>query len=476
MFGFLFFPNTSQAFDQRCWVKEDCDNYRASFGNVEAEEGFYSAAKNSDAKSICKTNENGKDVLGRDIGLCLPVGKSVTNISFGGRNEFTNIGDFLKFFYQYGFVVASVVAVIIIIVSGIMYIYSGGNSDTVGQAKKKIFGAVIGLVLLAFAYTLLNNINPYLVNLRMPGIWAINTMGIAPARCEQLDKNLKVGLATTPTTAVPYDQTTWFLPSNTTPTICGNDYYVDKTNGQFCEGNACTQKNYLCFKGINDQLSSCQTGKILGQVYSTSILDNAFGQKGGLNSLAIDVFFDYWGWIWSDDVEVWIMCGEKQTNGSVTGEKNVERNGIDDDDGIEINIDEVKKRQQFILNYNETQLNDLINECDDQKYLGFAIGFNLNTAANGTDVQHLIGLDENKNPIDLCDMPDKGVGGNWDETFCENLAHTIKPGIPKEYWITKEQMMEGFVMNLDVSKIPSISTDETKRERAYAKWGYKAPK
>lgn len=47
---------------------------------------------------------------------------------------------------------AGVIAVIIIIVSGISMITSAGNTESVSNARKRLTGAIIGLVIVALAY------------------------------------------------------------------------------------------------------------------------------------------------------------------------------------------------------------------------------------------------------------------------------------------------------------------------------------
>jgi small neutral amino acid transporter SnatA (MarC family) len=47
-----------------------------------------------------------------------------------------------------------VVAVIMIIVSGITMITSGGNSEAVGKARKRLINSVIGLIIVALAWTI----------------------------------------------------------------------------------------------------------------------------------------------------------------------------------------------------------------------------------------------------------------------------------------------------------------------------------
>jgi hypothetical protein len=51
---------------------------------------------------------------------------------------------------------AGIAAVVIIIVSGISMITSAGKPDAVAAARKRLTGALIGLVIVALAYTLIN--------------------------------------------------------------------------------------------------------------------------------------------------------------------------------------------------------------------------------------------------------------------------------------------------------------------------------
>lgn len=50
--------------------------------------------------------------------------------------------------------VAGVAAVIMMIVAGIMYITSAGNPESLARAKRTITNAVIGLVLVSLAYSI----------------------------------------------------------------------------------------------------------------------------------------------------------------------------------------------------------------------------------------------------------------------------------------------------------------------------------
>jgi hypothetical protein len=79
--------------------------------------------------------------------------------------------------------------------------------------------------------------------------------------------------------------------------------------------------------------------------------------------------------------------------------------------------------------------------------------------------------------VDLCDLEyDSNGDFGWTEGNCEKLAkgQEFSPGIPKELWISKEKMMEGFKFDIDVNvnKIPIIDEKDDARVKAYGKWGY----
>lgn len=78
---------------------------------------------------------------------------STSEIGFTGTkstgNLFTNI---LSFVYLWG----TILAVIVIIVAGIMYVVSQGEASKVTRAKNAILGAVVGLIIILIAFTITN--------------------------------------------------------------------------------------------------------------------------------------------------------------------------------------------------------------------------------------------------------------------------------------------------------------------------------
>jgi hypothetical protein len=94
---------------------------------------------------------------------CSRASSTITSIS---------LSDFVSYAYKFMLALAVVLAVFMITVGGFEYMLSGA-ADTKNDAKKKIYDAVMGLILALVAYLLLYTIDPNLVspsNLSIPPI------------------------------------------------------------------------------------------------------------------------------------------------------------------------------------------------------------------------------------------------------------------------------------------------------------------
>ncbi len=83
---------------------------------------------------------------------------------FGNSNS--SIGEYIKSIYKYAIGVVGIIATIVIMIGGLIWITSMGNAQRVSSAKDWIGGALTGLALAMFSYTLLWIINPDLVNFK----------------------------------------------------------------------------------------------------------------------------------------------------------------------------------------------------------------------------------------------------------------------------------------------------------------------
>lgn len=76
------------------------------------------------------------------------------------------LGVYIKAIYNYGLSVAGILAAIVMMAGGIMWLTSGGDSGQVSKAKSFIGGSLVGLFLLFGTYIILNTVNPLLVELK----------------------------------------------------------------------------------------------------------------------------------------------------------------------------------------------------------------------------------------------------------------------------------------------------------------------
>ena len=65
--------------------------------------------------------------------------------------------------YNFAVYLATGLAIIMIIYGGYKYITSQGNPDALTEAKEIIVGAIVGLLVLALGYLILNSITPGIV-------------------------------------------------------------------------------------------------------------------------------------------------------------------------------------------------------------------------------------------------------------------------------------------------------------------------
>ena len=73
-------------------------------------------------------------------------------------------GRYIASLYKFFVGIAGVLAVFMIALGGTQWLFSGGSSEKISQAKETIIGAVTGLLLALGSYLILYTINPDLVN------------------------------------------------------------------------------------------------------------------------------------------------------------------------------------------------------------------------------------------------------------------------------------------------------------------------
>lgn len=79
-------------------------------------------------------------------------------------------GNWVNYFFVFGLGVVGLAILGTAIYAGILYLTAGDNSGKVTEAKDRLWGALIGLVILMGSYIILRTINPQLVDIKNPQI------------------------------------------------------------------------------------------------------------------------------------------------------------------------------------------------------------------------------------------------------------------------------------------------------------------
>lgn len=170
-------------YDQRCFTQEECTQARSSFlrDDDEVANGFI---QNEQSQQNCGPllQQN----PGKEVGFCTAGGVIETGINIAGKNRFDDVGDFIVTIFQFSFAAAIAFAIVMIIVSGILWMTSAGNSSIIGDAKKRIGGALLGVLLLSLSYTILDTVNPNLTTLKQPSVYILRADVLEPITSEQL--------------------------------------------------------------------------------------------------------------------------------------------------------------------------------------------------------------------------------------------------------------------------------------------------
>jgi len=78
----------------------------------------------------------------------------------------TLLANYIKAWYKFAIATAGILATVMIMAGGLIWLTAGGNASGISRAKDWISNAVIGLVLALLSYTLLEILNPSLVTLQ----------------------------------------------------------------------------------------------------------------------------------------------------------------------------------------------------------------------------------------------------------------------------------------------------------------------
>ena len=92
------------------------------------------------------------------------------------------IGQYVAGIYNYALAIVGIIAAIILMAGGLIWLISAGDASKITKAKELIIGSISGLVILLASYTILTIVNPDLVNLKGVNVSSLSKIVISPVK------------------------------------------------------------------------------------------------------------------------------------------------------------------------------------------------------------------------------------------------------------------------------------------------------
>ncbi len=104
-----------------------------------------------------------------------------------GTCEIPWIAQYIQGIYKYGLGVGGILAAIVLMAGGLLWLVSAGDASKISQAKDLILGSVTGLIILMGTYLILDQINPGLNNLKSISLNILETTNFSDAEVSTPD-------------------------------------------------------------------------------------------------------------------------------------------------------------------------------------------------------------------------------------------------------------------------------------------------
>jgi len=114
----------------------------------------------------------------------------IGDYTFDAKDASTgNIARYVRAIYKYAIGIVGILAAVVLMVGGVMWIVAGGNATTIGEAKAWIGASLTGLVLALLSYLILATVNPALVDLKTTGIKKVTELNTGRCLTESLSSD-----------------------------------------------------------------------------------------------------------------------------------------------------------------------------------------------------------------------------------------------------------------------------------------------
>lgn len=110
----------------------------------------------------CNTDGGSVDVIKKCKDKCgIEVSSDV-----GGKKQSTLIGEYISAIYKYAIGIVGILAAVVLMIGGVIWLTAGGNQTRISEAKAWIGASLTGLIIALSSYMILATINPDLVNFK----------------------------------------------------------------------------------------------------------------------------------------------------------------------------------------------------------------------------------------------------------------------------------------------------------------------
>ena len=203
------------------------------------------------------------------------------------------LAQYIKAFYDYGLAIVGILAAIVLMGGGVLWLTSAGNDSKITQAKELIFGSIIGAIILFGSYIILNTINPDLLELKVISLTGIEKEMFTGTVCCDPDKGGVVYELTTKEDGTKYYRTgdkkgqkftgcasaTGFANAQPCP---GGNYSCERSPDgllALTSYDIIGENSYKCVP-INDMCCFCSVGLFSQPTSFTACKDHVTSQGG----------------------------------------------------------------------------------------------------------------------------------------------------------------------------------------------------
>jgi len=165
----------------------------------------------------------------------------VSDYTFDSSDKSTgNIARYVRAIYKYAIGIVGILAAVILMIGGVMWIVAGGSATAIGEAKSWIGASLTGLVIALASYLILATINPALVNFKTTGIKTV--------------EESKIGRCLTPALPGPYICEDNFTEEQCTKNNPGSKWQ----SGAICPTPCCTWEQHITATTLCKLQGGCQ--------------------------------------------------------------------------------------------------------------------------------------------------------------------------------------------------------------------------